>query len=201
MMEELLERIIGRLTALEREAVRSRGLDYVPAGLVRLESQVLGAPAASVSFTSIPGAYETLVLILSGRTNHTDLVNLLLRCNSDTGANYDQQIHLAAGDVHTVANAQAQTSAQCGYLPGAAQPAGAAGAVRVEIPGYARTIFNKVFYAHCSAQMHTGATASWDSTHTGTWRSTSAITALTLSPSAGNLIAGTVATLYAVRGG
>lgn len=49
-------------------------------------SQTLTSSAASVTFSSIPGGYKDLVLIVE--TKGLALIDIRMRFNSDTGANY-----------------------------------------------------------------------------------------------------------------
>ena len=55
---------------------------YVP-----LATQTLGSAAASVTFSSISGAYTDLVLVFAG-TTVTTVNNLSLQFNGDTASNY-----------------------------------------------------------------------------------------------------------------
>ena len=52
----------------------------------------LGASAASVTFSSIPGTYRSLFIVAQARTDRaaSDADTLNVRFNSDTGNNYDR---------------------------------------------------------------------------------------------------------------
>jgi hypothetical protein len=51
-----------------------------------IATQTLGSSAATVTFSSIPGTYTDLVLVLSATSSAA--ANSYIRLNSDTGANY-----------------------------------------------------------------------------------------------------------------
>lgn len=57
------------------------GSTYTP-----IATQTLGSAAASVTFSSISGAYTDLILICNGKTSSS--ANNYLQFNSDTGSNY-----------------------------------------------------------------------------------------------------------------
>jgi hypothetical protein len=90
--------------------------------------------------------------------------------------------------------ASAASAMQVGILPAATAPSNLAGSVRISLDGYAGTTFQKVVRAVGSTSQATGAPLVQD--HGGVWRSTSAITSLTLLPASGNFVQGTTAVLY-----
>jgi len=52
-----------------------------------IESQVLGSATATVTFSSIPGTYTDLVLVVMAKNSASD-GDLCIRFNSDTATNY-----------------------------------------------------------------------------------------------------------------
>jgi hypothetical protein len=52
-----------------------------------IATQTLGSAAASVTFSSIPGTYTDLVLVVAG-TLTTGTENIVMQFNGDTGSNY-----------------------------------------------------------------------------------------------------------------
>jgi hypothetical protein len=55
---------------------------------VAIAEQTLGTAAASVTFSSIPGTYTDLVLVISAQDTTNNSFALI--CNSDTGTNYSR---------------------------------------------------------------------------------------------------------------
>lgn len=62
----------------------------MPATYEPIASQTLGSDSASVEFTSIPGTYTDLILVLHARNTNTTVgsSSIGLQVNSDTGSNY-----------------------------------------------------------------------------------------------------------------
>jgi hypothetical protein len=137
-----------------------------------------------------------LVIYARGDTAAAN-VNLLLRFNGDSGANYDYQSDVGQGSSSSGTEVFAATSIVLGVVPAASAGANLAGAAVVWLPNYAGTTFNKTSLALAGAKWATTSLAMYNDTVTGNWRSSSAITQMTVSASAGNLVTGTRASLYA----
>jgi hypothetical protein len=166
------------------------------ATMLKIAQTVLGSATASITFSSIPGTYESLMLVVHGRgDNASQQVELWLRCNGDTAGNYLTEESAAQGAAH-VASELASSKVRLGYLPAATSTASLFGANRLMIPGYSRTVGYKAMLAE-GADAHVFTTNGYIRTSSsGWWLNTAAITQLQILLSAGNLIAGTVATLY-----
>jgi hypothetical protein len=179
--------------------VRDDGVLATPAGgggggaLVRIGQVVLSAAAASIDFTAIPGTYENLRIELIVRsTNASNFTPLRLRFNGDTTTNYDSQNIQANGAAIAPTQEIGQTSGRvANSMAAASLAAGTFGTVGMDVPGYARTVARKI------ARSAYGADALVD-TSTVHWRSTTAITSVTLFPTAGSFEIGSSATLYGV---
>jgi hypothetical protein len=152
--------------------------------------------AATIDFTSIPATYENLRIELIGRgTAAADTVDVGLRFNGDTGANYDYSYIYANASVgHNFAAAQTSAAILVRLLA-ANTTSPFVGAGVFDIIGYARTSLYKsgigmsyVPWVH--NRIHGAA-------H---WRSTAAINQVTLIPSSGDFAQDTVATLYGIKG-
>lgn len=161
-------------------------------GLVLIERQTLAAPAASVTFSGIPGTYGALMHDWQGRIDANTIVVLNQRFNGDTGNNYDQ--HFATFPTSVGASTAAQSSVRIGTIGGgSAQTANRANAGRVTIPNYAGTTFHKSLLFHANR---------WDTANdetemgSGDWRNTAAITSITIFPGSDNFIVGSVFSLY-----
>ena len=165
-----------------------------------IASAVLGADAASFSFTSIPGTYNHLVLRFVLRQTAAGVSNrqLHLRFNNDSSSIYDTQQLVGNNSSASAAAFSAASVAILGYTPAATATANYASAGVIEIPGYALTTFFK--HGTCQTGQDTnGAAANFRSDATSfVWRSTAAITRIDLLPQSDNFLAGSAVYLYGV---
>jgi hypothetical protein len=167
-----------------------------PPGATRLiASTRLGAAAASIEFASIPQTYKHLMIFLSGQTSHTAATNVLVRFNSDSGANYHWQLIAGSGTTASASNGASQTSI-VGASVLATTATSRAGSAVLFIPEYTQTNFHKNTLSQGGRVIDDTGTNHIFQTFYGHWKSTSAVTTITLSSSTANLAAGTIATLY-----
>lgn len=164
--------------------------------LAAISQTVVLVAAASVTLSSIPGTYESLVVVYNVRGDGAASPNLLMRCNGDTGANYDAEEDDGVGATAAAGGTSGGTSAQIGGIASAGNRASNSGVGQILIPGYARTVFLKhwcvVFSDIRSAVLGDRVVGNAG----GVWNNTAAITSLTFLLSAGNLDVGSVITLY-----
>jgi hypothetical protein len=156
-----------------------------------IATTTLGSNTADYTFSSIPGTYTDLVVVCSNFKN-TTANTLCLRFNSDTGSNYSWTTLSAFTSVSSLsANNDSRGVALGGYIEGLSS----------STPGvYTGNIFNysnTTTYKTCLAR---GSNSANDVEEiVGLWRSTSAITSITVRPSGGNMITGTVLSLYGIK--
>jgi hypothetical protein len=168
-------------------------------GVGAIYNTVLGAPAASVDITGIPASYAHLTLEFQARGDTVALsTNVLLRFNNDTAANYDHEWFQGSGSGGTVTTAEnlAQTSIFLGSVPAASAAADIFSGGHVEIPSYAGAIGQKSLTAQNGAKVGTSTGNLTNYLVSGYWRSTVAVSRITVFPSAGSFIAGSRFTLY-----
>jgi hypothetical protein len=178
-------------------------LQYLYDGRVyKIAEFVLGIVTASVTFSSIPGTYRHLMVVWSGRgDNVSGSVGLIMQANGDTTANYDSELYQFHGSSSGpfVQETIGTATPTIGDMAAASATAAFAGGGVIEIENYAGTTFNK---------QATGRSAFKTANTTGNlnheveawfWRSTAAINALKLFPSAGNLTAGCMFELYGLN--
>jgi hypothetical protein len=182
--------------------LRGDGTWAVPSGgggslALLADSGELGSAAATIDFTSISGSYKELELEwdLRGDTAAA-FASVLLRINNDSTANYDWQ-QMFANNVTTFnALTNADTSIKVGLMPANTATASLFGVGRVQVPNYASTHHKKALQSQCfeAQDASTGLLVGiWG----GQWRTSgTAITRLTLLPSAGNFAAGSRALLW-----
>lgn len=170
-----------------------------------IAQQTLAGTAASITFTGVPQTYTQLRLVAVGASNTAaENTRWQVRVNGDGGSNYDNQM---VQGVNTTANGGPINTTQQWIiydsgsaqqdLPGANATSGVAGILEVVIPGYSGTTFHKI--GMWRSGYTDAATAAADaSVNVGTiaWRSTAAVTSLTISAAAGSFVAGTFAYLY-----
>ena len=155
-----------------------------------IATTTLGSAASSYTFSSIPGTYTDLVLIINGGTAAT--TNVQLRFNGDTGTNYSStQLY---GD---------------GTSAGSFRYSSAAG-LQINYYAYPENAFD--WNAICHIQNYSNSTtyktalarankaSNGVNAAAGLWRSTAAITSLTVRSSDGatNFNVNTTFTLYGI---
>jgi hypothetical protein len=183
----------GRLTAA------SNGSGGGGGAVVQLGEVVVGAGgAASIAFSSISGSYRNLRLVLSVRGDTAAATTgVSLRFNGDTGANYDGQVgSLYGGGSLNTFDTIAGTSMPVGLTVAGTAPANTFSPFELLLHDYANTTTHKGVRSHAGYKQANSTSSTVTSMGTGTWRSTSAITSITLLPTAGNFAQYTVATLW-----
>ena len=186
---------------LTADSAQSAGVKWAAAssGAVSVIARtVLGADVASVDFSNIPATYESLMVTFVARaTSGSTWVRLLMRCNNDSAANYESALYYQASGSE---NSTAQTAARVAVIPDASATAGWAASGQVDIAGYARTVFKKSVMSDYGAQYAVGTGHQLAGIGQSVWVSSSAINQLTFLSSSGNLLAGSVFTLYGIAG-
>ena len=153
-----------------------------------IASQTLGSAAASVTFSSIPGTYTDLRLVGIGATSTTGR-NILVEVNSDTANNYSSTLisgwSSSAGSTRQANEANIRGYFQVGTDANVST-------YTVDLMSYASTNVNKTL-------LLTGGHGSEVYRMVGLWRSTSAITAVTIRPNTGNWNSGATFSLFGIK--
>lgn len=182
----------GRITSASAVAITASG------GLTRLFDSTLGAPAASIDTGAggISGSYTGLVVQFVGRTSEAVVFSTaLIRLNADTGANYDKQV-LNANGTAVVASVTLGATSWTHSVPGASAAANFPGLLQAIIPNYAGTTFYKTGQLF-QATNDTTAGNNQTSLLADTWRSTAAISRLSVTAGGGaNLVTGSRLTIW-----
>lgn len=161
--------------------------------------ETLTAPSggsASFDFQSIPQTGKALLidLLIAGEVAATNTA-LNVRFNNDSGSNYDHE-RLDGQNTTVVGGAVAGgTSALVAEIPGASITPRAC-SVTIRVPGYATTTLDKAFTSVGGYSLSTAQADQGVRTIHGTWRSTAAISRVTLTPASGDIAEGSTATLY-----
>ena len=152
-----------------------------------IASQTLVSAASSVTFSSIPGTYTDLVLVLSGTTTANDKA---IRCqlNADTGSNYSHTNVLGySGGVLSQRNSSAA------FWNIGNNFVTSQSTLVAHFMSYANT---NVYKTTLSAE---AAGTSVATRIVGLWRSTAAITSIKVYPISGSFAAGTTASLFGIK--
>lgn len=169
-------------------------------GVMRpVASTLLASPAATITFSDIPSSWLHLCVMVTARSSNASTnVGLTVRLNGDASAVYDSQHFSAANTTATAAESLLTTGLTMAGIPAASGSANRFSSVELWVPGYASTDREKVmiattsrFYDDTAANFATQEGGGW-------WRSTAAVSSVVLSLSAGNFVAGSRATLYAL---
>jgi hypothetical protein len=159
----------------------------MPATYEPIATQTL-VSAGTITFSSIPATYTDLRLIFTVIGTGTN--DTYLRFNSDTATNYSITTLTGNGSAASSGRSTSQTLINLDEAI-AAQPS----FFSVDIFSYAGSTFKTVLANLNSDRNGSG----YVSNRAGLWRSTSAITSITLSPSASTFAIGTSATLYGIK--
>ena len=164
---------------------------------VQLANSTLTVDTASIDFTSISGSWAHLMLEVYARaTTVASSVNLRLRINNNSAANYDFQVLYGQLATAVAAEAFADASVLLGVIPANTAPANLFSVSTTMIPHYANSANNKVVIDANASKLGTSSGNMVIRNTAGFWRSNAAITRLTILPASGNLAAGSRATLY-----
>ena len=158
---------------------------YIP-----IATQTLGSAAASITFSSIPGTYTDLRLVLTCTTSASDTVTV--QFNSDTAYNYSFTSYFGTGAAANSSYGN-ELSAWVGF--GASTSTTIPAMYLVDVFSYAGST-NKTALATAAADQNGSGAVSADVV---LWRSTAAITSAKLLLFGGNNFAtGTIATLWGI---
>lgn len=170
--------------------------------MVPLSVQTTG-PNPSITISDIPQGYRHLLLMGQARSSvAAENDGLLMRFNGDTGNNYDWQRMTANNATLTGAVGRGVSSIQIGAIEGANSRANSFSPVQIYIYLYAQgspyekfTMSYNTFFGDVSADADM-----FVQLRGGRWRSTAAITSITLLLVTGpNFVAGSGFELYGVR--
>ncbi len=154
-----------------------------------IATTTLGSSAVDITFSSISSAYTDIVLIFEGVRDSGGDLDLGFRFNSDTGSNYsDTEIRYTGTSVNSYRNSN-QTFTRVGVLTTSRT------FLIANIMDYSNTTTYKTVVSTVRSQnTEYGSTAK-----VSLWRSTSAISSITIYSGAGNIASGAKATIYGIK--
>ena len=154
-----------------------------------------GSSTTSITFSSISSAYTDLFIVCSA-ANTTTSTNMLVRFNSDSGTNYSQTTISGTG---TSVGSNRYSSMSAIYVIERHEMTSASNTYstsNINVQNYSNTTTYKTILSR-SGTVNSGA-AGTDAT-VGLWRSTSAITSVTILVNAGAFAAGSTFSLYGIK--
>jgi hypothetical protein len=157
---------------------------YVP-----LATQTLGSAASSITFSSIPSGYTDLRIV----TNLFTTTGPVLTFNGDSNPNYSNTYILGNGS-----SSSTSSNTNVNYVNLTLPDGGSSGPslLTFDIFSYRSGIYKTLLTI--SADDYNGTTAKGTSLVCGLWRSTAAITSVTISGNGGNFSTGSTATLWGI---
>ncbi len=158
-----------------------------------IQTQTVGTATPSITFSSIPQSYTDLVLVSFYGTSVLDTSGWL-RFNSDSGSNYSWTYLLGDGSGAYSGRFSNQTYTTLDGA-GAGTTLGTSIQATSHIMNYSNATTNKTVLT----RDNNGSTYKSVDLKTGLWRSTAAITSITVGCVTGNLIVGSSFTLYGIR--
>lgn len=151
---------------------------------VSIASNTLSSSAASVTFSSIPGTYTDLVVVVAGTFTTGSTNNVNFQFNGDTASNYSFLRLLGNGSAASSYRAS-DVEIDIGLLSSTAQSTTVA-----NIQNYSNTTTYKTAIGR-------GNTPEYVQASNGTWRNTAAITSVKIQ-SAATFASGTTFSLYGI---
>ena len=159
----------------------------LPSTMTPIATQTLTANASSITFSSIPQDYTDLILVTSGASQPAGGGAAFLRFNGDTGTNYSYLYMFGSGSATSTGRFSNTTG-----VPTNRHNTTEGGGMG-HIMNYSNTTTYKTTISH-------GAGNNIAIAYTGSWRSTAAITSITIFPESGpGWATGFTATLYGIK--
>ena len=157
-----------------------------------IATQTLGSATATVTFSSIPGTYTDLVLVISGRVSSTTgNNNSAIRFNSDSGNNYSMT--RLTGDGSAAASDRVANTSYAGWALVANSASSEFSPLIYNIQNYSNTTTYKTLLGRGNW------TASFVSATVSMWRNTAAITTIDITQTGTNWVTGSTFTLYGIK--
>jgi len=150
-----------------------------------IATTTLGSAQATVTFSSIPGTYTDLILVIDGTVAADGSFRLYF--NTDTASNYSwTQLY---GSGASAASNRGSNDTRISMGRGGTSQSNSI----IQVQNYANTTTNKTVIGRGN---NSGAIVN---ANVGLWRSTAAISQIVISNESGNLQSGSILTLYGIK--
>ena len=168
----------------------------MPGTYEKIATTTLGSNQTDITLSSIPATYTDLVLTFQYASQLNDY-NAYMRFNSDTNSNYSRTY--ANGSPSGTTSARNSNSTYIYFTPniGAGTSLNTPGLLIANVFNYSNTTTYKTVTVRDNATRNDGAQQSM--MVAGLWRSTSAITSVTVGTNSGYLVSGTSITIYGIK--
>lgn len=174
---------------------------YNPGAFELIETQLISSQTGSVTFSNLSayaGTYKHLQIRYTVRgTRPANGDGFIIRFNGDTAANYSRHALLGYGTAVDFYGLGSQTYGDAGSCPGTSTPAGTfAGTVLDVLDAFSVTKYKttRALSGQPGAQLEVRLCS-------GSWRSLSAVSSITLAVQSGNdIVANSRFSLYGIRG-
>ncbi len=165
--------------------------------MTQLYDNIASGAIASWDVSGISQAYNNLKLVVITRGDvAATSVQVRMRFNGDSGSNYNTQRGYSAGAGTGASQGLADNAHDLADSSAANSDAGASTVNEVLIPSYALTTFHKGWTMSAWNPRAYSSGNQYGFFGGGVWRSTVAITQVTIFPLTGNFIAGSRLTIY-----
>ena len=175
----------------------------MPNTYVALATQTLGSATATVTFSSIPQGYTDLVLVISAKSTGSVFFNdnFFVTFNGDSATNYSRTRITGNGSTATSGRGLNDPYAVFGQLPNATSgnSANDRSANITSIMNYSNTTTFKTVLSRSNAIPSGSTSTNSVEAYVNLWRSTAAITSMSITSSAGNLDTGSTFSLYGIK--
>jgi len=157
-----------------------------------IATTTLSSDTAEITFSSIPSSYTDLRLVFTPKTQYAGNY-IWLRFNTDTDANYSRSVLYLDGSSFGTFHGNAETKIRMNfYTP----TVGRFALYDADIFAYSSSSAKKtILYSGIEDNNGSG----YLTRGVAMWSSSSAITSVTLTTDGGNILSGTVATLYGIK--
>jgi hypothetical protein len=160
---------------------------YIP-----IATQTLGSAAASITFSSIPGTYTDLKIILNLNTVSSTTGPIVIQFNGDTATNYSFTVLAGEGTNAVSSSSTSQTYITMQYV---GESTTIPTMYDIDVFSYVGSTNKTILTKEAGDLNGSGSVA----LKVGLWRSTAAITSLTLTKAtSGTFGTGTIATLWGI---
>lgn len=158
-------------------------------------SVIVTTAGTTITFSSIPGTFNNLQLVVCARTTKSALLeNVLVGLNGDVSADYNLQGIYVSGTSAVAGNLSNGVVPVAITTAAGSSTANREGCATTVIANYTGTTFEKTMN---TAGSYDSGTNGLQSFQTGVvWTSTAAVTSIVLSPQSTTFVAGSTVTLY-----
>lgn len=175
------------------DSAQSAGMKWAQPVVALLAESILGSPAASVTFGSIPQTYKHLRCVIQGKRSPNGFAQIRCRLNGDSSADYETQVMYSAATAVTGTRVTHVTSMEVGII-GDVDPSTS----EFVVADYTNATEEKMFLCHC-AYLDAGIFPVIWHAASHLYTEIAPVTSLQFFPDAGSFDTGTRISLYGMN--